>query len=255
MSIERAQYHLIGTYTRYSSWTARVVTVLEYFKIPYKANYVPLSEVKSLSPSGFVPLLQDPSLSPIYLNDSLAICEFLADSHPDLNLWPQDRFLRALARSAAAEMHSGFSVMRNTYDTNFIAKYTGKIPITDAGLKEIERMLKLWGDSRMRSAKRLKSMGKEDEGFLFGSFSIADAYFWPVLWRFRTYNLPLDSASPEALAWMAKMWSDPVMKALGKDYFKQVENPETKIDKYDDKYKGNKDITYGTFEEDWEFFP
>ncbi|RFU34684.1 hypothetical protein B7463_g1656, partial [Scytalidium lignicola] len=254
MSSESLEYHLIGTYTRYSSWTARVATLLEYFKIPYKATYVALSDVKSVSPSGFVPLLQIPSLGPsININDSLAICEFLAESHPDLKLWPKDRLLRATARSAVAEMHSGFSVIRNTYHTNFIAKYTGKIPITEQGTKEIERMLKLWGDSRKRTIGILKASGEEDEGYLFGSFGIADAFFWPVLWRFRTYNLPLDSATPEAIAWIAKMWSDPILQELGNDYFRQAERPETGIEKYDDIFEGHKDITFGKFEENWEF--
>jgi glutathione S-transferase len=139
--------------------------------------------VKSISPTGFVPVLKAPSLSlEVYINDSLAICEFLAESHPEKNLWPKDRLLRALARSAVAEMHSGFSVMRNTYDTNFVAKYTGKVPITDAGRKEVERMLKLWSEARTRTVERLGELGEKDEGFLFGRFGIADAFFWPVLW-------------------------------------------------------------------------
>lgn len=157
--------------------------MLEYFKIPYTKNYVNLSAVKSISPTGFVPVLQVPSLSPdSYVNDSLAICEFLAESHPTLPLWPKDRLLRALARSAVAEMHSGFSVLRNTYDTNFVAQYSGKVPITEDGRKEVERMLKLWSEARTRTVKRLTELGAKDEGFLFGGFGIADAFFWPVLW-------------------------------------------------------------------------
>jgi glutathione S-transferase len=166
-----------------AGWTARVETLLEYFRIPYTKQYANLSSVKTISPTGFVPVLKVPSLSPdVYINDSLSICEFLAESHPELHLWPKDRLLRALARSAVAEMHSGFSVMRNTYDTNFVAKYEGKIPITEEGRKEVERMLKLWGEARVRAVKRLRELGERDEGFLFGGFGIADAFFWPVLW-------------------------------------------------------------------------
>jgi glutathione S-transferase len=139
--------------------------------------------VKSISPTGFVPVLKVPSLfQEIYINDSLAICEFLAESHPENNLWPKDRLLRALARSAVAEMHSGFFVMRNTYDTNFVAKYTGKVPITEEGRRDVERVLRLWGESRLKTIKRLGELGEKDEGFLFGGFGIADAFFWPVLW-------------------------------------------------------------------------
>jgi glutathione S-transferase len=144
---------------------------------------VPLAEVKPLSPSGFVPILQVPSLS-LTINDSLAISEFLAESHPSLPLWPCDAYLRALARSAACEMHSGFSTLRNTFDSNFVAHFTGPIPVTEAARKEIERMLEVWGQARQKTVARLDLLGKrdEDEGFLFGGFGIADAFFWPVLW-------------------------------------------------------------------------
>jgi len=138
--------------------------------------------VKSSSPSGLVPLLCDPRINPsIYINDSLSICEFLAESNPTLPLWPKDKQLRALARSAVAEMHSGFTELR-TYDSNFIAKYTGNIPISAQALKDIKRVLELWDNARRRTTTRMKELGEIDEGFLFGSFGIADAFFWPVLW-------------------------------------------------------------------------
>jgi glutathione S-transferase len=147
-------------------------------------------------------------------------------------------------------MHSGFSELRNKYNTDFVGKYTGAVPVTAQARKEIERALRIWGDAREATAQRL---GEQDQGFLFGSFGIADSFYWPVLWRIRTYNLPLETATPETLKWIQKMWADPVLKRLGKDYFKQAEDPETVIPKYDDVYKGNPDITYGRFEEDWDF--
>lgn len=78
--------------------------------------------------------------------------------------------------------------MRNTYDTNFVAKYTGKVPITEEGRKEVERMLKLWDEARLRTLKRLEELGEKDEGWLFGGFGIADAFFWPVLWVFHIFG-------------------------------------------------------------------
>lgn len=111
----------------------------------------------------------------------MSICEFLAESNPTLPLWPKDKQLRALARSAVAEMHSGFTELR-TYDSNFIAKYTGNIPISAQALKDIKRVLELWDNARRRTTTRMKELGEIDEGFLFGSFGIADAFFWPVLW-------------------------------------------------------------------------
>ena len=135
-----------------------------------------------MSPTGFVPLLQCHSISSITIGDSLAICEFLAESNPEIPLWSRDRQLRAQARSAAAQMHSGFSALRGSFHTNFLAKYTGNIPISEAAHKEIVKVLKLWDDSRKQTKERLAALGEADEGFLFGGFTIADAFFWPVLW-------------------------------------------------------------------------
>ena len=86
-------------------------------------------------------------------------------------------------------MHSGFSVLRNSYDTNFVAQYSGKVPITEEGRKEIEGMLRLWSEARTRTVKRLTELGAKDEGFLFGGFGIADAFFWPVLWVCDSWRL------------------------------------------------------------------
>jgi glutathione S-transferase len=142
-----------------------------------------ITQLKKLSPSGLVPVLISKSLNKdLRINDSLSICEFLAESNPELHLWPEDPQLRALARSAVAEFHGGFSELRNTYHTNFVAKYTGVIPITEKGRQEIERVLTLLGDARSNTIRRLKELGKPDAGYLFGDFSIADAFFWPVLW-------------------------------------------------------------------------
>ncbi|KAH8704152.1 putative glutathione S transferase [Talaromyces proteolyticus] len=252
MAAQEPDYRLIGTYTRYSSWTARVEAVLEYFHIPHTSQFVKLSDVKHVSPTGFVPILECRSMS-ISIGDSLAICEFLAESHPELRLWPADRQLRALARSAAAQMHSGFSAVRGTFGTNFLARYTGNIPIPDNAKREVERILAIWDEARKQTKERLAALGQVDDGFLFGGFSIADAFFWPVLWRFRTYNLPLETASDDALAWMGTMWNDPVFRGLGQRYFQQAQDPETRIEHYDDIFRGRDDVQYGHFPEDWKF--
>ncbi|KAJ5618902.1 glutathione S transferase [Penicillium lagena] len=252
MVTQEPDYHFIGTHTRYSSWTARVEAVLEYFRIGHTREFVKLSDVKAVSPTGFVPLLKCRPLG-ILIGDSLAICEFLAESHPALALWPRDRQLRAIARSAAAQMHSGFPALRGTFHTNFLAQYTGNIPIPEEAQKDIERVLAIWDEARKTTQERLAMLGEVDEGFLFGEFSIADAFFWPVLWRFRTYNLPLDTASQDALAWMAKMWNDPVFRALGERYYQQAKDPESRVEHYDDIFRNRGDVQYSQFPEDWRF--
>ena len=205
-------YQLVGAHTRYSSkpppqfqkttkikkliwstgWTARIEALLEYFSIPYKpiTLNVVVNKGSALpySPTGFVPALivtdsQEVS-GPLTITESLSIAEYLAESHPELPLWPKDARLRALARSAVAEMCSGFSELRNTYGCNFTGQYSGPVPVNEKAKKEIKRMLTLWGDSRKATVERLKKVGLEgeDEGFLFGKFGIADAFFWVVLW-------------------------------------------------------------------------
>lgn len=136
-----------------------------------------------MSKNGLVPVLipLSPKLD-IQIYDSLAICEFLAESHPTLPLWPKDPVLRALARSATAEMHSGFSELRTTYHSSFVARYTGNVPVTEKARQEAERALYLWHEARTKTAQRLKELGEEDEGYLFGKFGIADAFYWPILW-------------------------------------------------------------------------
>ncbi|KAI1406777.1 hypothetical protein F5Y13DRAFT_176394 [Hypoxylon sp. FL1857] len=252
------EYTLHVYYTRYSSWGVRVALVVDYFKIPCNIKMYALNSPEVVQASrftgGFLPVLEpDPKDEDFLIGDSLAICEFLAEQHPDLHLWPKDSKLRALARTAAAQMHSGFSVIRNTYDSNFLGKYTGKIPISDAAAKEIRKMVELWSKARADTKRRLQELGEKDGGFLFGDFSIADAFFWPVLWRFRSYELPLTGISEDGLKWMARMWNDPVMKNQAQEYFRQAQNPLTIVEKYENIFKDNPDVQYSQFTEDWTF--
>lgn len=133
---------------------------------------------------GLFPVLQPkPKSDPSFLiNDSLAICEYLAEKNPELELWPKDEKLRALARSAVATMHSGFSELRNNFACNFLGKFSGDIEINEATVKECRKMVDLWSSCRAATIQQLSALGQKDEGFLFGKFTIADAFFWPVLW-------------------------------------------------------------------------
>jgi glutathione S-transferase len=124
------------------------------------------------------------------VHDSLAIFEFLAESHPELPLWPRDRRLRALARSVVAEFHSGFGNIRNSYHTTFFGVYEGKVMSTPGIDAEVARLLDIFEGARRETEewKGKEENGKDmDEGFLYGQFGIADAVFWPVLWVFPSY--------------------------------------------------------------------
>jgi glutathione S-transferase len=167
-----------------------VQLVLSYFQIPHKLEY--FNFTNALAPpadlaKGSLPVLDavTPSTGEETLRvaDSLSICEFLAEEYPDKSLWPRDPQLRALARTAAAQMHSGFAALRDAYPSNFVARFTGPgIPFDKATAKDTRKLVELWSDLRAAAKRRLKLLKEADEGFLCGGFSIADAFFWPVLW-------------------------------------------------------------------------
>lgn len=172
----------------YSSWSLRPWLLLKYAGIPFSEIRIPLyssewDNILSHSPSGKVPALRDGGLT---VWDSLAICEYLAESFPGPQLWPSDKDARAVARSVSAEMHSGFAELRKNMTMNCRKSFPdkGRAP----GVQEdIDRIQQLWNDCRAR-------FGKEGP-FLFGQFSIADTMYAPVATRFTTYAVQMDKVS------------------------------------------------------------
>jgi glutathione S-transferase len=172
----------------YSSWSMRPWVTMVAFGIPFQEVRVLLdrddtaNRICSYSASGRVPVLLAGEEMTIW--DSLAICEYLAEQFPELHLWPQDVAARAMARSVCAEMHSGFTDLRNAMSMNIRGYYPGKgrTPGTQA---DIGRIGEIWEEC-------LSRFGHHQ--FLFGEFSIADAYYAPVVMRFRTYGVSLAPA-------------------------------------------------------------
>ena len=131
---------------------------------------------RKFSPTGLVPCLVDGSLT---VWDSLAIVEYVAEDHPQV--WPADRAARAWARSASAEMHSGFSALRNICGMN-IGVRVKLHETTPALAQNIARLEELWTEGLSRFGGP----------FLAGdSFTAADAFFCPVAFRIQTYGLDL----------------------------------------------------------------
>lgn len=167
----------------FSSWSLRPWLLLKQAGVPFEEIRLDIyrpgarTEILKHSPTGKVPCLFDGDLR---IWDSLAICEYLAETKPDL--WPRDRAARAQARSVSAEMHSGFAALRSQMSMEICARKPGqgRTPESEA---DIARILEIWEGCRSRSA----SGGP----FLFGAFSIADAMFAPVVWRFETYVVTL----------------------------------------------------------------
>jgi glutathione S-transferase len=171
----------------YSSWSLRGWLALDATGAAYDEVVIPLSQpdtvarIAAHSPSGRVPLLRDGDL---VVWDSLAIAEHLAESFPDAQLWPADRAARASARAVSAEMHAGFPALRASMPMNIRARLPG-YGRTPASLRDIERMRALWSDCRARFG--------QGGPYLFGRFTAADAMYAPVVFRFRTYDVALDS--------------------------------------------------------------
>lgn len=173
----------------YSSWSLRPWLALKQFKVEFDEIRIPLytpetaSKLEQYSPSKKVPVLLHNNQN---IWDSLAICEYLAEEFPELHCWPEDKINRALARSISAEMHSGFLNLRQNMPMNCRAKLPGK-GLTPEVQKDIDRITSIWQEFRSKFA---------NEGdMLFGKFTIADAMFAPVVLRFITYDVQLDSIS------------------------------------------------------------
>ena len=177
---------LIGN-RNYSTWSLRPWLVLRHFGIPFEDEVLQLQGdgfrdvLAQRSPTGKVPVLQDGDLVVV---ETIAIIEYLADRFPDKAIWPADIGERALARAAAAEMHSAFQALRSNAPMNLRASHPGKVSV-DAVARDLHRLETLWGGLLARSGGP----------FLFGAFTAADAMFAPVATRIRTYALPVSDVA------------------------------------------------------------
>lgn len=196
-------YTLVIGNKNYSSWSLRGWLVLKQFDIRFEEIRLPLysdlfkEKIMDYSPTGLVPTLVSGDLS---IWDSLAICEYIAEQHPELNCWPKDVQARAIARSISSEMHSGFSQIRNTLPMNI--RRNKVIDTISADLaKEIGRVCDIWKTCRQFYA------GGGD--FLFGRFTIADVMYAPVVLRFKSYLI--DVGDIEA-GYMQSMLALPSLK-------------------------------------------
>ncbi|MCH8860936.1 MAG: glutathione S-transferase family protein [Proteobacteria bacterium] len=194
---------LIIANKNYSSWSLRPWLLMKQFGIEFEEELLPLDtdefrkRTAGFSANGCVPvLLQGERI----IWDTLAIVEYLAELFPEKNLWPEDVEARAFARSIAAEMHSGFSALRNEMPMNIRGDHRD-FSCSDAVTANIDRIFDIWQTCRDR-------FGAGGD-MLFGDFSAADAFYAPVIWRFRTYGI----AAPGTLAnYMETMIALPAMQ-------------------------------------------
>lgn len=176
----------------YSSWSMRPWVALTQAGIAFTErklrldDFTPESSFKhaitAIHPAGLVPVLL---AGPLVIADTLAICEYLAEQYPEKHLWPADVAARAQARSAAAQMHSGFSGLRSALPMNIEAQLADvgeRLLANDAALRvDLARLFTLWRSLLAQSGGPL----------LFGGFCIADAFYAPVVMRLLSYAIPI----------------------------------------------------------------
>lgn len=202
----------------YSSWSMRPWLVLTWAEIDFETRVIKLggpgymsramNEVLAVSPSGVVPALH---VEGEVIGDSLAISEWAAERCR--TLWPEQVLTRAIARSATAEMHSGFGAIRTNLPCN-IRRRAEPRSLGDDVRREVARIEAIWTTFTTRFGGP----------YLFGdSPTIADAFFTPVATRFRTYGVEIGAAAqhyadtlltnPSFLAWekagVAETWTMP----------------------------------------------
>ena len=195
----------------YSTWSLRAWVLMKALSIPFAEKRIPLyrpdspPHLREVSPSGRVPCLHD---GEVVVWDSLAIAEYLAERHA--GVWPAESAVRAWARSASAEMHSGFARLRDEMGMNVRLRLR-KSPSPEVA-KEIARILALWVEGRER-------FGRGGD-FLCGAFTAVDAFWCPVAFRFQTYGVALAGA---AGAYCAALLALPAMREWAADAARETE--------------------------------
>ena len=198
----------------YSSWSMRPWVLLKQAGIAFDERrirfdaFTPESQFKtelaSVTPTGRVPVLIAGDLT---VWDTLAIAEYLAETFPAKQLWPRDATARARARSVCAEMHSGFGALRNHFPMNIEAA------LPEVGARVLAEQAAVRGDVERLVAMWSGLLDAHGGPLLFGDFSIADAYFAPVVMRLKTYGVPVPTniavymqlvcAMPGVAAWIS----------------------------------------------------
>jgi glutathione S-transferase len=202
-------YQLYIANKNYSSWSLRPWVLMRELGIGFEERLVPFEdtsrwqEYRKISPSGKVPCLIDAGT---LVWDSLAIAEYLAERHD--GIWPSAAGTRAWARSAVAEMHSGFTELRSRCPMNCgIRVRLNEFPAALA--RDLGRINALWNDG----------LDRFGGPFLGGThFSAVDAFFAPVALRIQSYGLELDA---RASAYAARLLELPAMREWYRDALKE----------------------------------
>ena len=186
----------------YSSWSLRPWLLLRHLGLEFEAHQLTLDspefrrDIANLSPTLKVPALHHGAT---VIWDSLAICEYVCELAG--RGLPRDTAARAVARAVAAEMHAGFSALRDQWPMNARAERR-RVATTPELSRDVARIESIWQDCRQRFGA--------GGPWLFGDYSLADAMYAPVVLRFRTYG---DGFAPATRDYMATALADPQLQA------------------------------------------
>lgn len=183
-----ARYTLVVGTRNWSSWSLRPFVALRATGAPCEIIDIRLrqfdspttrEQILNHSPAGKVPVLKiTEGGGTVTVWDSLAICETLAERHPEAGLWPKDAAARAIARSYCCEMHSGFPDVRDQLTMDF-ARNKALPELRDDTKTQVARILEAWE----------QALARYQGEFLFGALTVADCMYAPVVSRFRTYGV------------------------------------------------------------------
>ncbi len=206
-------YELVIGDKNISSWSLRPWLAMKHAGLPFREINIALrtpetkAQILRHSPAGKVPaLLVDGQV----VWDSLAILEYLAETHPEARLWPAVPMARATARSVSAEMHAGFASLREHCPMDIVARLP--MPNLPAAVEaDVRRIIAIWRDCRSRFGA--------GGPLLFGGLTAADAMYAPVATRFRTYLPDLTPYGDDgtAQAYVDALFALPAMAAWERD--------------------------------------
>ncbi len=201
----------------FSSWSLRGWLMMEKFNLSFRTHLVGLysgtmaQDLAPLAPARLVPAMRTPD--GVVVGESLAMAETLAERHPDAGLWPDDAAARATARWLCAEMCAGFSALRGACPMQLQHVNVG-FDISDAVRTDLERVQTLWAHAA--------SLRKEDGPWLFGKYTLADAFYAPVAARIIGYDLPVNE---NARAYCATTIRDTAFKTWRAEGLKTTYSP------------------------------
>ncbi|OQW41030.1 MAG: glutathione S-transferase [Proteobacteria bacterium SG_bin5] len=207
----------------YSSWSLRGWLACKQSGLVFEEAVVPLYDADwdqrrqgdEFAPSsGKVPVLWD---GEAVVWDSLAIIEYLNEKSGGDRFWPEDSSARAMARSMAAEMHSGFAALRRDCPMNIRQAFPPRQQSAEV-LADLQRIMELWAQARARYGG--------DGAFLFGKFGAADIMYAPVCTRIVTWSLPIARFAP---AYIDAVLHHPFMQ----DWIAAAQEEEWVIEKFD----------------------